>query len=293
MDQEAPIGNSARILVTGATGFIGSAACPALTAAGFDVRAASRAAAGDLATFDRWDDLLGGVDCVVHLANLAHVAAAQIARARELNVEATARLAQAAAERGVRRFIYLSSAKAETGEGREDPYAALKAEAEAQLARIDGIELVVLRPPLVYGPGVKANFLALMRAIDRGLPLPFASIRNRRSLIYVGNLADAIMRCVDAPAAAGRTYPLSDGAPVSTPDLCRALGAALGRPARLFPFPVALLELAPPMKKLTRSLEVDDSAIRAELGWRPPCTFEQGIKSTVQWYLRESGARRS
>ncbi len=284
MDQEAPIGNSARILVTGATGFIGSAVCPALAARGFEVRAASRAATGDLATFDRWDDLLGGVDCVVHLANLAHVAAAQIARARELNVEATARLAQAAAERGVRRFIYLSSAKAETGEGREDPYAALKAEAEAQLARIDGIELVVLRPPLVYGPGVKANFLALMRAIDHGLPLPLASIENRRSLIYVGNLADAIVRCVDAPAAAGRTYPLSDGAPVSTPDLCRAIGAALGHPARLFHFPVALLELVPPMKKLTRSLEVDDSAIRAELRWRAPFGFEEGLRATSEWY---------
>ena len=276
--------NSARILVTGATGFIGSALCPALVARGFEVRAASRAATGDLAAFDRWDELLAGVDCVVHLANLAHVAAAQIARARELNVEATARLAQAAAERRVRRFIYLSSVKAEPAQAREDPYGALKAEAEARLSAIDGIELVVLRPPLVYGPGVKANFLALMRAIDRGLPLPFASIENRRSLIYLGNLADAIVRCVDAPAAAGRTYPLSDGAPVSTPDLCRAIGAALGHPARLFPFPVALLELAPPMKKLTRSLEVDDSAIRAELGWRPPCTFEQGLRETARWF---------
>jgi nucleoside-diphosphate-sugar epimerase len=274
----------ARILVTGATGFIGSAACPALAAAGFEVRAAPRAVTGDLARFDRWDDLIGGVDCVVHLANLAHVPASEAGRARALNVDATLRLARAAAERGVRRFIYLSSVKAETGEARENPYGALKAEAEAGLAAINGIELVVLRPPLVYGPGVKANFLALMRAIDRGLPLPFASIENRRSLIYLGNLADAIVRCVDAPGAAGRIYSVSDGAPVSTPALCRAIGAALGRPARLFPLPVALLELAPPMKKLTRSLEVDDRAIRAELGWRAPCTFEQGLRETAEWF---------
>jgi nucleoside-diphosphate-sugar epimerase len=276
--------NSARILVTGATGFIGGAACPALAAAGFVARAASRAVTGDLAAFDRWDELLADIDCVVHLANIAHVPASEIGRARGLNVDATLRLARAAAERGVRRFIYLSSVKAEAGLAREDPYGSLKAEAEAGLAAINDIELVVLRPPLVYGPGVKANFLALMRAIDRGLPLPFASIENRRSLIYLGNLADAIVRCVDAPEAAGRIYSVSDGAPVSTPMLCRAIGAALGHPARLFSFPVALLELVPPMKKLTRSLEVDDRAIRAELEWRPPGTFEQGLRETVEWF---------
>ncbi len=274
----------ARILVTGATGFIGSAACPALAARGFEVRAASRAVTGDLASFDGSDDLLAGIDCVVHLANIAHVPASEVGRARALNVEATLRLARAAAERGVRRFIFLSSVKAAPGEAQDDPYGALKAETEAGLAAVNGIELVVLRPPLVYGPGVKANFLALARAIDRGLPLPFASIGNRRSLIYLGNLADAIVRCVDAPEATGRTYPVSDGAPVSTPGLCRALGAALGHPARLFPFPVALLELAPPMKKLTRSLEVDDSAIRAELGWRPPFSFEEGLRETARWF---------
>lgn len=276
--------DSARILVTGAAGFIGGAVCPALTARGFEVRAASRAVTGDLASLERWDDLLAGVDCVVHLANVAHVPASEAGRARALNVEATVRLARAAAERGVRRFIFLSSVKAEAGQAREDAYGALKAEAEAGLAAIDGIEVVVLRAPLVYGPGVKANFLALMRAIDRGLPLPFAGVENRRSLIYLDNLADAIVHCVDAPAAAGRTYPVSDGAPVSTPALCRAIGAALGRPARLFSFPVALLELAPPLRRLTRSLEVDDRAIRADLGWRPPCTFEQGLRETARWY---------
>jgi nucleoside-diphosphate-sugar epimerase len=133
----------------------------------------------------------------------------------------------------------------------------------------------VLRPPLVYGPAVKANFLALMRAIARGMPLPLAGIENRRSLIYVGNLCDAILACL---GSADKTYLVSDGAPVSTPQLCRAIGAALGRPARLFPVPWL------PGKALTASLEVDDRAIRAELGWKPPFSFEEGLRLAAAWY---------
>jgi UDP-glucose 4-epimerase len=123
-----------------------------------------------------------------------------------------------------------------------------------------------------------------MRALDRGRPLPFASIENRRSLLYVGNLCDAIARCLEAEAPDGRTFFVADGAPVSTPQLCRAIGDALGRPARLFPFPVSLLELIPTLRRLTRSLEVDDSAIRRDLDWQPPYTLEQGLRATAAWY---------
>ena len=133
---------------------------------------------------------------------------------------------------------------------------------------------------------MKANFLALMRAIDSGWPLPLASIRNQRSLIYVGNLVDAIRRCLEGPAG---VFELSDGAPVSTPELCRALGRALGRPARLFPFPAALLRLVPGAARLVESQVIDDSAIRAVLGWRPPFTFEQGLKHTAEWYRAQGG----
>jgi UDP-glucose 4-epimerase len=163
----------------------------------------------------------------------------------------------------------------------QDAYGRAKAAAEAALRAVPGLSLTVLRPPLVYGPGVKANFLALMRAVARGWPLPLASIENRRSLVYAGNLADAAVRCLESPLAAGKTYGVTDGTPLSTPALCRALGAALGRPARLFPCPSALLEFAPPAKKLTRSLVLDDSAIRRELGWAPPYGFAEALRLTV------------
>jgi nucleoside-diphosphate-sugar epimerase len=167
-----------------------------------------------------------------------------------------------------------------------DAYAESKARAEEALRAIAGLRLAVLRPPLVYGPGVKGNFLSLMRAIDRGLPLPFSAIVNRRSLVYVGNLADAILRCAEAPQAVGRCYLVCDGAPVSTPELCRKLAAALGRPARLFRLSPALLELLPGARRLTRSLEVDDSALRRELGWHAPFTLEQGLGATADWNRR-------
>jgi UDP-N-acetyl-alpha-D-quinovosamine dehydrogenase len=157
-----------------------------------------------------------------------------------------------------------------------DAYGESKARAEDALRAIPGLNLLVLRPPLVYGPGVKANFLALMAAIARGLPLPFAAIRNRRSLVYVGNLVDAIERGLTASG----TFLLSDGTPRSTPELCRALAVALGRAPRMFAFPPSLLP-----RKLAGSLELDDSAIRSKLGWRAPFTFEEGLRATARWYL--------
>ena len=123
-----------------------------------------------------------------------------------------------------------------------------------------------------------------MRALAHGWPLPLASVRNARSLVHVGNLADAILRSLEAPQAAGRTYLVSDGAAVSTPELCRALGEALDRPARLYPLPAALLDALPPLRALTRSLEVDDRALRNELGWQPPFSFEEGLAETARWF---------
>jgi nucleoside-diphosphate-sugar epimerase len=251
-----------QILVTGASGFIGSALIPELRRRGH-----------------RLCRDFNGADCAIHLANIAHTPASP-AELHRVNVAGTVQAGTEAAAAGCRRFVYVSSAKAIDP---DDHYGRAKLAAEHGLSRIGGLEVVVLRPPLVYGPGVKANFLKLMRAMDLGLPLPFASIRNRRSLIYLGNLVDAIVRLVEAPVS-GRTYALSDGSARSTPDHCRAIAQALGRPARLFPFPPTVLELLPSMKRLTRSLEVDDSMIRLELGWQPPYSFEEGLRATAQWY---------
>jgi nucleoside-diphosphate-sugar epimerase len=256
-----------RILVTGLAGFIGSSLGPALAARGHEVR--SEGAKGDLS----------GCDAVVHLANIAH---ARVSRRRlwEVNVEGTSRIADRAAAAGVRRFVYLSSVKAAQP---HDRYGEAKLAAEQSLLRIasrTGLQVVLIRPPLVYGPRVRANFLALMSAIAHGLPLPFASIENRRSLVYVGNLCDAVAACVESPAAPGKTFYVADGPAISTPELCRAIGRALGWPARLFPFPPVLL----PSARLTGSLEVDDTAIRAQLGWQPPFSLEEGLKATAEWY---------
>ena len=156
-----------------------------------------------------------------------------------------------------------------------DAYGVSKAKAEDALRAVPRLRLAVLRPPLVYGPGVKANFLRLMRAIARGVPLPFASVNNRRSLVYLGNLVDAILGCLEREG----TFLVSDGSGFSTAQWCEALGQALGKPARLFPFPPRLLP-----QKLAGSLEVDDSAIRLDLGWRQPYTSEEGLRATARWY---------
>ena len=256
-----------RVLVTGAGGFIGSHLCPALASAGHELR-----------------NSVEGCDAVVHLANIAHTSAS-LADLHRVNVEGTIAQAKAARAAGARRFVYLSSSKAARP---DDAYGRAKSIAEQALLQLEGLEAVILRPPLVYGPRVKAKFLALMRAIDRGWPLPLASIHNLRSLVYVGNLVDAITRCLDGPGQ-GKIFAVSDGAPVSTPELCRAIGRALGRPARLFPFPPALLGLVPVMARLVQSQEADDRAIRAELGWRPPFSFEEGLRRTAEWYRAQGG----
>ena len=298
-----------RIVVSGGSGFIGRAVVERLAGAGHRVLALVRAGApdsrfpkavevlatGDLAGFSGWTHALEGTDALVHLAAIAHRSNRDDRRLNEVNVVAAERAARAAAAAKAR-FLYMSSVKVhgeETPSGPfraqdafvpHDAYARSKVAAERAIASIPGLDWTVLRPPLVYGPGVRANFLALMNAIMRGYPLPLASVCNRRSLLYVGNLAHALERCLEAPRTAGRAYLISDGTPVSTPELCRALGDALGRPARLLPFPPFVLDWIAPLRRLTHSLEVDDSPLRRDLEWEQPFTFGQALRDTADWY---------
>ena len=309
-----------KILVTGVNGFVGLALSKELSRCGHSVRGALRqierspllpegvepVVIGGIHARTDWKAALAGCDAVVHLAARVHVmrdeASDPLAEFREVNTAGSLNLARQAAQAGVRRFVFVSTIKV-SGEGHEvpyretdvpapeDAYAISKWEAEQGLRRIvqgTGLEVVVLRPPLVYGPGVKANFLRLMRMVQRGWPLPLGAIRNRRSLLYLGNFVDAIRLCIEHPAAAGQTFLLDDGEPVSTPELIRALAGAMGRPARLLAVPVGVLEWSGALlgrraavARLTGSLCVDSSAIRSRLGWVPPFTMEAGLAATV------------
>ncbi len=316
-----------RVLVTGATGFIGRPLCGKLAAAGWLIRAAVRYSSDEntlpagtevvripgAGPDTDWREALQGVDDVVHLAARVHVmrdkAADPLAAYREVNAAGTARLAAAAGAAGVRRFVFMSTVKV-NGEGggrpyREmdppapsDPYGISKAEGEAALfsaAKAVGMEAVVLRPPLVYGPGVKANFLRLLGLAASGLPLPLGGIRNERSLVYLENLVDAVLLCLVKPEAAGKVYLVSDGPPVSTTELVRMMATSLGRRPRLIPLPDFARRLAraaglgDAMERVFGSLTVDSSAIRSELGWVPPFTTEQGVADTAAWYLGRRG----
>ena len=176
----------------------------------------------------------------------------------------------------------------------QDSYGISKWEAEQALhwvAQETGLEVVIVRPPLVYGAGVKGNFAQMIRVLKKRIPLPLASVRNLRSLVYVGNLVDALILCATHPAAAGQTYLVSDGEDVATPNLLRWLGEAMGRPARLLPCSTGLLRLAGRLtgkanqvERLLGSLQVDSGKIRRELGWMPPYTLQQGLQATAEWF---------
>lgn len=310
-----------RLLVTGASGFVGRQLCAGLVRQGHMTRAAVRGEdsidncetikVGEIDGNTRWENALCDVDVVIHLAARVHVmhdeAADPLAEFRRVNVAGTERLARSAAASGVKRLVYVSSIKVNgeaTNEGSrfteadppcpQDPYGVSKYEAEQALHRIaaeTGLEVVIVRPPLVYGPGVKGNFAQMLGVLAKRIPLPLASVHNLRSLVYVRNLADALIACATHPAGAGQTYLVGDGEGISTPGLLRQLGAAMGRPALLLPCPPALLKLAgratgkaDQIQRLLGSLQVDSGKIRRELDWTPPYPLQQGLRETAEWY---------
>jgi nucleoside-diphosphate-sugar epimerase len=308
-----------RVLVTGANGFVGSLLCPLLAAAGYTTRAALRTGrpspqgASEQVTIDDigprtdWSRALDGVDLIVHLAALAHAAheGADPAPYEDINAKGTARLASAAAQYGVRRLIYLSSVKA-NGEEREDPYHAeeeprpqgpygvSKWHAEQSLWQAlsgTATQGAVVRAPLVYGPGVRANFERLLSWIDGGRPLPFAALRNRRSLVSGWTLCDLLLRLLTHSAAVGRTWMVSDGEDVSTPELVTRIARAMGRQPRLLRVPPPLLlglgrllGRGAQMRRLCESLTVDIAPTRRQLDWTPAMTMDEALSRTVTWY---------
>jgi nucleoside-diphosphate-sugar epimerase len=328
-----------KILVTGATGFVGRYLCRTAIDRHYSVLAVVRPSsdrsklppATEFLSVDSIsspipETALRGIDTVIHLAARVHVmkdtSGDPLAAHRQINTNATLSLARQAAQQGVKRFIYLSSIKV-NGEGStnldrpytendipqpSDPYGESKWEAEQGLKQISqetGLEIVIIRPPLVYGSQVKGNFEQLLRIIQLGLPLPLGSIKNRRSLIYVGNLVDAILSCTDHPAATNQTFLVSDGEDLSTPELIRRLatqidnhkssgvsGAELYLPLSNqtggLPIPPQLLTLfgkltgqTATIERLLGSLTVDTSHIQTSLNWKPPFSVDEGLKETV------------
>jgi UDP-N-acetyl-alpha-D-quinovosamine dehydrogenase len=309
------------IVVTGAGGFIGRALVRRLVASGARVvvqlrRAAPLPAAaitgliGDITAQTDWSAVLRGARVVVHLASRAHRPAGDEREWLEGEATAAANLARAARTAGVERLLLMSSIKvlgertpelpfrAHLRPAPEDAYGLAKwrMEETVRAALADGPALVVLRPPLVYGPGVKANFLSLIRLVDYGVPLPLASVDNRRAFIFLGNLLDLVVTALNHPAAAGGTFLLRDAEEVSTPALIRAIATALGREPRLFPCPPALLHAAAQLvgrsalaDRLLESLRIDDSVTRDKLGWTPRVSLAEGLAETCHWYRGEAG----
>jgi UDP-glucose 4-epimerase len=313
------------LLVTGANGFVGRMFTRRALSAGHQVTAAVRtwnaaeqgcalhtAAVGDIDECTDWSKALRGVTGVIHLANRAHImndrAPDPLREFRRVNVVGTRRLAQCAAEHGVRRLVYVSSVKVNgertskgSGGFREsdrphpvDPYGVSKLEAEVELAEVaarTGLEIAIVRPPLVFGPGVRANFLRFMRAVDRGVPLPLGAVDNRRSLVSVWNLADLLLTCVLHPNAPGNVFFASDPRPVSSSELARLLAHALGRRPRILNVPLAALHSfaalvgrTTQVRRLCDSLEVDVLKAKQYLDWSPALSLEEGLQRTANWY---------
>jgi nucleoside-diphosphate-sugar epimerase len=313
-----------RVLVTGATGFVGGHLCAALLQAGHQVTAAVRLEGvirpkigireiglGDFGPESNWRKALVDVDVVMHVAARAHVlretADDPEAAYRRVNVEATAALATQAAASGARRFIFLSSVKAgaEQTHSRiplrvdmtpqpEGAYGRTKLLAEKNLVELGektGMETVILRSPLIYGPGIKGNLLSLFNAVDKGLPLPLRWVDNRRDLLFVGNLIAAMMHAMGIPAQQCGPYYVCDGEAISVAELIRRIAHALDRPARLLPVPPIFLRLVGAMsgrsetiKRLTGSLLIDGDTFCQRVNWMPPYTMKEGLAQTAAWY---------
>lgn len=314
-----------RVLVTGATGFVGGVLCEALKDAGYAVRAAVRAAdrppsagsservvVGELGAQTDWGRALVDIDCVVHLAARVHASRSLIADVEpymEMNVRGTASLAAAAAAAGVRRFLYLSSIKVNGEETTSrvytpfdkpepaDAYGMSKWLGENHLLDVaarGAMEAVIVRAPLVYGAGVRANFLQLLRWVDREWPFPFGAVRNARSLVSVWNLCDLLVLLLKHPAASRHVWMVSDGENPSTPELIRRLGQAMKRRVRLPHVAPSLIRVCaglvgqkPAVARLCGSLVVDDTDTHRELGWVPALSLDKGLERTCRWYLAE------
>lgn len=307
------------ILVTGANGFVGKALCEEAVLRNINTYGATRktcqlpnginnVVVGDIDVHTNWQHALVGCDVVIHLAARVHVMQESsqdpLTEFRRVNVAATERLVRCAAASGVKRLVYVSSIKVngeETFDGQtfaetdtpapQDPYGVSKWEAEQVLHHVaneTGLEVVIVRPPLVYGASVKGNFAQMVKILKRGLPLPLATINNQRSFIYVKNLVDALILCATHPSAAGNTYLVSDNEDLSTSELLRKLSIDLGVSPRLFSCPEFILKYAGKLfgkseqvARLAGSLQIDSSKIRNELGWKPPFTVNEGLKATV------------
>ena len=308
-----------RLLITGATGFVGKAVCEQAVHDGLFVRGALRIrvevpssiepfVVSEINVATDWGSALRDVNVIVHLAARVHVmhdtATDSLRAFRSVNVDGTLNLARQAAAVGVKRMVFISSVKVNgesTWPGRaftevdapnpQDAYGQSKLEAEQglrQLSANTGMEVVIIRPPLVYGPGVKANFAALMRVVQRGWPLPLGAVHNQRSLVALDNLVDFIVTCITHPQAANQTFLVSDGQDLSTTELVRGMAQAAGLPALLLPIPVwalqagaSLLGKGDVVKRLCGNLQVDISKARNLLGWVPPVSVDEGLKRTM------------
>ena len=295
-----------KIIITGANGFIGRSLSTRLSAINhFSIFTPETFKFKDVIELN---ENLRNIDTIIHLAARVHIMrdtdTDPLAAFRKTNTEQTLEFAHKAAEVGIKRFIFISSIKV-NGEMSSlnkpfttsdipnpiDPYGISKMEAELglhELAMQTGMEVVIIRPPLVYGPGVKANFAALIRAVQRGIPLPLGSIQNQRSLVSLDNLIDLITVCITHPKAANQTFLVSDGHDLSTPDLIRGIADAAGVPARLFPMPTWALQMSgnllgkgDAVQRLSGNLQVDISKARDLLGWTPPLSVEEGLKRAV------------
>src|SRR5579863_1081928 len=313
---------SPRVMVTGASGFIGKHLQRVLAERGFDYRAAVRGGnpggnprtcvVGDLGPSTDWSAALNGIDSVVHLAGRAHVLRENSKNPEDefmrVNAEATAALISAAVPAGVRRFVYVSSIGVLGSESGDGPFTAgsvprphngytrskLAGEIAARAVADAQLEVVILRLPLVYGPGVKANFLRLLRWVDKDWPLPLGAVHNRRSLLSVWNLVDLVVNVLLSPESPGGTWMVSDGEDISTPELIRRLGDAMGRRVRLLPVPVRMLRMLGYVSgrqaiitQLCGSLTLDIEQTRGALGWSPPLSVDESLRRTVDWYLAE------